>query len=75
MQAAVMADLEKRILKNLDSFSPDALLTSWMSSMPQNAERMWEPFGRAFGAASDKAVGGTAGKATENPRGSGSERS
>jgi hypothetical protein len=38
MQAAVMAEMERRMLAEMDRFSPEALMKSWMSLAPQGAE-------------------------------------
>jgi hypothetical protein len=48
LQAAVMKELEKRTLGELEKFSPEGLLKSWFSVVPQNAERMQELFGGLF---------------------------
>ena len=40
MQAAVMQQLEKRMLADIDRFSPEALMTSWLPLVPQGAEQM-----------------------------------
>ena len=39
MQAAVMQQLEKRILADIDRFSPEALIANWMPVVPQGAEQ------------------------------------
>jgi Family of unknown function (DUF6489) len=51
MQVAVMADIEKRIRRELDRFSPETVLTNW-TCMPEHAERLWKMFGEAFGVVS-----------------------
>ena len=48
MQAAVMAEMEKRVLAEMDRFSPESLLQSWMSSVPQNSEQMQGAFMSMF---------------------------
>ena len=48
MQAAVMAEMEKRVLAEMDRFSPESLLRSWMSLIPQNSEQMQGAFMRMF---------------------------
>ncbi len=48
MQAAVMAEMEKRVLDEMDRFSPEALLKSWMSLVPQNPEQMQSAFMKMF---------------------------
>jgi hypothetical protein len=40
MQAAVMEQLEKRMLANIDRFSPEALMQSWLTLGPQSAEHV-----------------------------------
>ena len=40
MQAAVMQQLEKRMLADIDRFSPEALMTSWLSMGPRGAEQI-----------------------------------
>ena len=40
MQDAVMAQLEKRMLTEMDRFSPEGIMKSWLSLFPQNAERL-----------------------------------
>ena len=58
MQTAIMAKVESRMLEEMDRFSPEALMRSWFTLLPQNAERMQEMFASMF----RKAAGG--GKAT-----------
>ena len=48
MQAAVMAEMERRMLVEMDRFSPESLLRSWMSLIPQNSEQMQGAFMRMF---------------------------
>ncbi|WP_407524918.1 DUF6489 family protein [Methylobacterium oryzisoli] len=48
MQAAVMAELERRMLADIERFSPDAMLRSWFSLFPQNAEQMQSMFLNMF---------------------------
>ena len=48
MQVAVMAEMEKRVLAEMDRFSPESLLRSWMSLIPQNSEQMQGAFMRMF---------------------------
>jgi hypothetical protein len=56
MQAAVMAEMEKRVLAEMDRFSPEAVLKSWMSLIPQSPEQMQAAFMKMFqqGSAGDK---------------------
>ena len=48
MQAAVTAEMEKRVLAEMDRFSPEAVLKSWMSLIPQSPEQMQAAFMRMF---------------------------
>ena len=48
MQAAVMAEMEKRMMSELDRFSPETIMKSWMSLVPQNSEQMQDAFIRMF---------------------------
>ena len=45
LQAAVMAQMEKKMLSEMERFSPDSVMKTWLSLVPQNAERMQELFG------------------------------
>ena len=42
IQAAAMAELEKRILTEIERVSPEGLLRSWFVEGPQNAEKLWK---------------------------------
>jgi len=44
MQAAMMTKLEKRMSEEVDRFSTEALMKSWLSLFPQNAERAKKMF-------------------------------
>jgi hypothetical protein len=46
MQAAMMAEMEKNIMKEAQRFSPDALMQTWFSTMPQSAEWFRDLFGK-----------------------------
>jgi hypothetical protein len=48
MQAAVMAEMEKRVLDEMDRFSPETLLKSWMTLIPQVPEQMQAAFINMF---------------------------
>jgi hypothetical protein len=48
MQAAVIAEMEKRVLAEMDRFSPEAVLKSWMSLIPQSPEQMQAAFMKMF---------------------------
>ena len=42
IQAAAMAELEKRILTEMERVSPEGLLHTWFVEGPQNAEKLWK---------------------------------
>jgi hypothetical protein len=47
MQAVMLAKLEKRMSEEIDRFSPETLMKSWVGLFPQNAEwaqKMFESF-------------------------------
>ncbi|MFE1602524.1 DUF6489 family protein [Methylobacterium sp. ID0610] len=48
MQAAVMAEIERRMLADMERFSPDTIMRSWFSLFPQNAEQMQSLFLKMF---------------------------
>ena len=48
MQAAVMQQLEKRMLADIDRFSPEALMTSWLPVGPRGAEQIQDFFRGVF---------------------------
>lgn len=48
MQAALMAKMEQQMTEAADRFSPDALLRSWMSLVPQTPEQMRDAMTRLF---------------------------
>ena len=48
MQAAVMGKVEAQMAEAADRFSPDAMLKSWMSLLPQTPEQMKDVVGRFF---------------------------
>ena len=52
MQAAVMQQVEKRILADIERFSPEALMTSWLPLVPQGAEQIQSFFRGIFPATS-----------------------
>jgi hypothetical protein len=62
MQDAVMAEMERQMLDATKRFSPDALLRSWLSLLPQSPEQMQEVMGRLFGSAFGMTGGGGAKK-------------
>lgn len=48
LQNAAMAQIEKRVLSEMDRFSPDALLKSWFALSPVSPEQMQQFFGSIF---------------------------
>lgn len=56
MQAAVMAEMEKRVLAEMDRFSPEALLKNWMTITPYSPDQVQGAFLKMFqqGSASSK---------------------
>ena len=50
MQAAVMASLERQAVRAADSFSPDAMLKLWFTTMPQLSTQMQDMFTRMMNA-------------------------
>jgi hypothetical protein len=47
MQAALLEKLEKRMSEEIDRFTPEALMKSWVGLFPQNtewAQKMFESF-------------------------------
>jgi hypothetical protein len=51
MQTAVMARMETKMLSEMDRFSPESIMKSWLTMMPQNAESMQEIFKNMFNTA------------------------
>lgn len=50
LQDVVMAQVEKQMLDAVGAFSsPDALLRTWLSLLPQGPEQMRDLFARFFG--------------------------
>ena len=45
MQAAVMEQIEKKMLSEMERFSPESIMKSWLSLLPNNTERLQEMFG------------------------------
>lgn len=48
MQAAVMGRIESQMTEAVDRFSPDAMLRSWLSLMPQTPDQFKDVVGRFF---------------------------
>jgi hypothetical protein len=62
MQAAVMAELEKRVMAEAAKFSPDGFLRAWFTEGQQGADLFRDMF-RGFFAQAAAARGGEPGKA------------
>jgi hypothetical protein len=52
LQASMMAKLEERISEEMNRFSPEALMKSWFSLVPQNAEWVQKVFENVVGGTS-----------------------
>ena len=48
LQAAVMTEVERRMMAEMDRFSPDAIMRSWFTVFPQNADQMQTMFLKMF---------------------------
>jgi Family of unknown function (DUF6489) len=48
LQDAVMASIERHMLDAAAAMSPDAVMKTWFSSMPQNPDQFRNTFGRFF---------------------------
>ncbi len=46
MQKAIMAELEKTVMKEAQRFSPEALMQAWFAGMPGNADWVRDAFGK-----------------------------
>ena len=53
LQAAVIGQMQKRMLSAIDRFSPEALVNQWLATFPQQVERMQDLFAQMM-------LGGTA---------------
>ena len=63
MQEAVMAQVQAHMLEAADRLSPEGVLKSWLSLVPQGAGQIADLFGRFFPAAFGAAPEGTNGQA------------
>ena len=57
LQAAVMGKIEQQMTEAAERFSPDALLRSWMSLVPQTPEQMKAALGQFFRLPTDNKPG------------------
>ena len=48
IHAVVMKEVERRTLAEMDRFSAEGLLKSWLSAFPQNADQIQELVGKMF---------------------------
>ena len=48
MQAAVMEQLQKKMLAEMDRISPESVMQTWLSLMPSGAEQMQKLFTEMF---------------------------
>ena len=52
LQAAVMSHVEQQMLRAADQFSPDSILKTWLSAMPQLPTQIQDVFSRMLGSVS-----------------------
>lgn len=48
MQAAVLAEIEKRLMAEAEKFSPEELMHAWFLAVPQGADRVRDMLGGFF---------------------------
>ncbi len=46
LQATIMAEVEKKMLSEMERFSPESVLKSWLSMFTQSPEQLQEAFAR-----------------------------
>lgn len=51
LQQTMMAEVEKRMMAEMERFSPEGLMQSWFTAVPQGADMMRSMMGGLFGAA------------------------
>jgi len=49
VQAKMMAKIEQNMSEAIDRFSPDALMGTWLSALPQSADWVQRMFANAVG--------------------------
>ena len=54
LQATVMAEVEKKMLAEMDRFSPDGVLKSWLSLFAQSPEQVQQAFSKMMFAGIDR---------------------
>jgi len=57
MQAAIMGRIGTQMTEAVDRFSPDAMLRSWMSLVPQTPDQLKDVVGRFFRPPGDSGPG------------------
>ena len=48
IQATIMAEVEKKMLAEMDRFSPEGVLKSWLSMFSQSPEQFQQVFSKAM---------------------------
>ncbi|UDL95397.1 DUF6489 family protein [Lichenihabitans sp. PAMC28606] len=48
LQERMMSDIEKKMLAEMERFSPDAILKTWLSLYPQTPEQFQDMMARAL---------------------------
>jgi hypothetical protein len=48
LQDKVMAEVERRMLAEMERFTPETALKTWLTLMPQSAEQMQDAFAKMF---------------------------
>lgn len=46
LQAIIMAEVEKKMLSEMERFSPDSVLKSWLSMFSQSPDQLQEAFSK-----------------------------
>lgn len=46
LQASIMAEVEKKMMAEMDRFSPEGVLKSWLSMFSQSPEQMQQAFSK-----------------------------
>lgn len=48
IQKAVLAEMERRMMVEMERFSPEGMLKTWFAAVPASQEMMRDMFGRFF---------------------------
>lgn len=51
LQQTMMAEVEKRMMAEMERFSPEGLMQAWFTAVPQGADMVRSMFGSLFGGA------------------------